>query len=434
MDILTINDAAGQYPDTSYYTATADVSTQYPSARGDLSCDVCVVGGGFTGLSASLHLAQKGYDVVLLDAHRVGWGASGRNGGQVGTGQRRDQDELERMFGKSRARSLWDISLRSTELVRDLIDRHTIACGYTPGILHTDHRQRFVAHSREYARKLQEDYGYDKIRAVGREEVRNMVGSPAYFGGTLDMGGAHLHPLNFALGLARAAKQAGVRIFECSRVTEIAETSPTTVKTDRASIRAEFVAMGCNGYLGRLKDRVAARVMPINNYIIATKPLGPAAAKDLIRDNVAVADSKFVINYFRLSQDNRMLFGGGESYSYRFPRDIAALVRRRMSQIYPQLSGVQIDYAWGGTLGITLNRMPHFQRLQGNILSASGFSGHGVALATLAGALMADAIAGQAETFDIMAEVPTPAFPGGVLLRWPLLVLAMTWFSLRDRL
>lgn len=433
MDLLTVNDRPGQYP-ASYYAATANAFGVVETASGQMNCDVCVVGGGFTGLSTALHLAQAGYDVVLVEAGRVGWGASGRNGGQVGSGQRVEQHELEKSLGQDTARALWDIAVQSLDIIRDLIAAHDIDCGYVPGIIHADHRQRFVAHSHAYAEKLQTEYGYDKIRPVGRDEIRQLVGSKGYFGGTLDMGSGHLHPLNFALGLAAAAQKAGVRIVENARVTSIKDGPRATIKTADLTVQADFVALGCNGYMGGLRPDVSRRVMPINNYIAATEPLDEATATDLIRDNHAVADSRFVINYFRLSQDRRMLFGGGESYGYRFPRDIAALVRKPMLEIYPQLKETRIDYAWGGTLGITMSRLPHFERLSGNILSVGGFSGHGVAMATLAGQIMAQAIAGQAERFDLMARVPTPAFPGGAALRWPLLVLAMTWFSLRDRL
>ena len=433
MDILTSNDRVGEYP-SSWYAATAEGPAPFPAAKGALACDVCVVGAGFTGLSAAVTLADKGYDVILLDAHRVGFGASGRNGGQVGTGQRVEQDALEKMVGKETARELWDIGLESVQLVRDLIKTHDMECDFVDGIIHADHRARLVPENHAYAEKLRNEYGYDLIRSIDREEMRHLVGSPAYHGGTLDMGGGHIHPLQFAFGLAKLAAEKGVRIFEQSKVTALTEAEPAKVITENAEITAGYVVLACNGYLGHLQGRVAARVMPINNFIVATEPMSEADAEALIRNNYAVADSKFVINYFRLSEDRRMLFGGGESYGYRFPKDIAGLVRKPMSEIYPQLKDIRIDYAWGGTLGITMNRMPHFARLRGNILSASGYSGHGVAMATLGGKIAAEAIAGQAEKFDLMANVPTPRFPGGVALRSPLLVLAMLWFSLRDKL
>ncbi|MCC6000725.1 MAG: FAD-binding oxidoreductase [Pararhodobacter sp.] len=433
MDLLTANDRPGEYP-RSWYAETAQPLPLQPRAEGALSCDVCVVGGGFTGLSAALHLAERGYDVILLEAQRLGFGASGRNGGQVGTGQRQDQDWLERTVGKIRARALWDMALESVALVRDLATRHAPDAGWADGIIHAAHKPGFVSEYHAYAEKLARDYGYDRVRPLSREEMRAMVGSPAYHGGEIDMGSGHLHPLRYALGLARAAQEAGVRMFEQSRVTALMPGDPARVSTDGAHITARFLALACNGYLGRLQPRVASRVMPINNFIAATRPMSDAERASIIKGDHAVADSKFVINYFRFSSDNRLLFGGGESYGYRFPPDIAATVRKPMTAIFPQLRDIEITHAWGGTLGITVNRMPHFERLTGNVLSASGYSGHGVAMATLGGKLLSEAIAGQAERFDLMASVPTLPFPGGAMLRTPLLVAAMLWFSLRDRL
>lgn len=395
---------------------------------------MCVIGGGYTGLSTALHLAQKGYDVVLLEAHRVGWGASGRNGGQVSTGQRIEQDELERLVGLDHARRLWDLSLQSVQIVRDLIEEHHIDCDLNEGIIDAAHRARYVEDSHRYVDKLQNEYGYNLVKSLDQAAMREHVGSDSYFGGVLDMGSAHLHPLKFALGLAKAARTAGVQIFEQSRVASFDHSDPAVVRTDTATITGRFLVLACNGYLGKLEPEVATKVMPINNFIVATESLNDAEAQALIRDNHAVADSRFVVNYFRLSNDNRLLFGGGESYGYEFPTDIQALVRKPMLEIFPQLKDTVIEHAWGGTLGITMNRMPHFSRLKGNVLSASGYSGHGVALATLSGSLMADAIDGQATAFDAMATVPSMRFPGGTLLRLPLLALGMTWYSLRDRL
>jgi len=433
MDVLTINDRPGHYP-KSYYAATANLLAPFPGAAGEIDCDVCIVGAGFTGLSAALHLAQNGYDVVLLEANRVASGASGRNGGQVGTGQRVDQLALERMVGPDLARALWDMSLQSVSLVRALIKTHAIDCGFAPGIIEADHRARAVAHSHAYADHLSKVYDYADIRPLGRAEIRAMVGSDGYFGGTLDMGGGHLHPLNYALGLARAAQIAGVRIHETSRVIRMEKGAKILIQTDAATVRSRYALLAMNGYHNDFAPVLARKVMPINNFIVATEPLSKAAAKNLIRDNHAVADSRFVINYFRLSQDRRMLFGGGESYGYKFPRDIAAKVRKPMLTVYPQLENKRIDYAWGGTLGITMSRMPSFQRLADNVLTAGGFSGHGVAMATLSGKMMADAINGHSKGFDLLSAMPPPNFPGGTLLRWPLLVVAMMWFSLRDKL
>ena len=432
MDLLTANDKQGEYPQ-SYYAAHAKHLSEFPKLNNDIQVDVCVVGGGFTGLSTALHLAKSGYSVALIEAQRIGFGASGRNGGQVSGGQRMDQDGLESMLGDEHARALWEISQQSVDLVREL-SADMDDCGVVDGIIHAAHRERYVGEEHEYSDHLRHKYGYDKIQNLNLAETREMVNSPAYYGGTLDMGAGHIDPLRYAIGLARKCVDLGVAIYEQSKVLDVQSGDPAVVKTDGGTVNAKFVVLACNGYLGRLNSRVAARVMPINNFIIATEPMSADAQEALIKNSHAVADSKFVVNYFRFSDDRRLLFGGSESYGYKFPRDIAAAVRKPMLQIYPQLADTRIDYAWGGTLGITMNRMPHFERMSGNILSASGYSGHGVAMATMGGKMAADAIRGQAEQFDFMASVPTPRFPGGVMLRSPMLVLAMLWYSMRDKL
>lgn len=432
MDLLTVNDKQGEYPQ-SYYAAYATPLAEFSCLSSDIQVDVCVIGAGFTGLSTALHLAQSGYSVAILEAQRVGFGASGRNGGQVSGGQRMDQEGLEKMLGDDHAQALWNISQQSVDLVRDL-SSDMDDCGVADGIIHAAHRARYVGEEHAYTDHLRNKYGYDKIRNLSRDEMRDMVNSPAYHGGALDMGAGHIDPLRYAIGLARKCVELGVAIYEQSKVLDMQAGDPVTVKTDVGSVRAKYTVLACNGYLGRLNNRVAARVMPINNFILATEPMSADAQEALIKNNHAVADSKFVVNYFRFSPDRRLLFGGSESYGYKFPRDIAAAVRKPMLQIYPQLKDTRIDYAWGGTLGITMNRMPHFERMAGNILSASGYSGHGVAMATMGGKMAADAIRGQAEQFDFMADVPTQRFPGGTMLRSPMLVLAMLWYSMRDKL
>ena len=432
MDLLSANDKQGEYP-PSYYAEHATQLEKFQCLKSEIRADVCVVGGGFTGLSTALHLAQSGYKVAILEAQRIGFGASGRNGGQVSGGQRMDQEGLEGILGDEHAKELWDISQQSVDLVRNL-SSDMEDCGVVDGIIHTAHRKRYVKEEHAYTDHLREKYGYDKIQNLSFEETHHLVNSPAYFGGTLDMGAGHIDPLRYALGLARKCINLGVEIYEQSKVINVKSGDTAKIKTQNGSISAKFVVLACNGYLGRLNSRVAARVMPINNFIIATEPMSEDAQEALIKNNHAVADSKFVVNYFRFSPDRRLLFGGSESYGYKFPRDIAAAVRKPMLEIYPQLKNTRIDYAWGGTLGITMNRMPHFERIDGNILSASGYSGHGVAMATMGGKMASDAIRGQAEQFDFMASVPTPRFPGGAMLRSPLLVLAMLWFSMRDRL
>ncbi|WP_375228718.1 NAD(P)/FAD-dependent oxidoreductase [Roseobacter sp. S98] len=432
MDLLYANDRQGTYPD-SWYAATVTPPAPRPALSDQIRADVCVIGGGYTGLSAALHLAETGHRVVLLEAHRAGFGASGRNGGQLGSGQRVDQMKLEKMVGAETAHALWDLGEEAKELVRGLITRHSIDCHYKPGVAWAGSHASEVAELHEYCAFLQERYGYEPVETLDAESFASICPSPDYCGGMLDMGAGHLHPLAFALGLARAAEEAGAQIFENARVKDIRHGSPVVVETDGGTVTADHVILGCNGYLSGLAPGVTARVMPINNFIVATEPLGDAVGQVLARD-VAIADSRFVVNYFRLSHDGRLLFGGGETYGYRFPEDIERIVRKPMETVFPHLKDVWVDYAWGGTLGITMKRFPYLARIAPNVLSASGYSGHGVGTATHAGMLMARAVAGDTVGFDTMRCIPTPAFPGGGALRNPLLVLAMSWYALRDRI
>ena len=431
MNLLFANDRAGHYPD-SWYAATAAPLAQFRPLQGETRADVCIVGAGFTGLSAALHLASRGLDVVLLEAHRVGFGASGRNGGQVGSGQRVDQKTLERTHGAGTARLLWDFAEEAKALVRGLIDDHDMPLTFRPGIVHACRTAAEVREAHAEADHLAARYGYAQIEKLDRDGLRAILPSEAYVGGVIDRGAGHVHPLNFAIGLAAAATAAGARIHEGSVVTRVTPGATPVVETELGRVRCARVILAANGYLGGLDGEVAARVMPINNFILATAPLGDRVA-EVLREDVAVADSRFVVNYWRLSEDGRLLFGGGESYGYRFP-DIVRTVRKPMLQVYPGLADVAIDHAWGGTLAITMTRMPCFLRPAANVLSASGYSGHGVAMATFAGKVLAEAAAGQAERFDVMAGLAPPAFPGGAALRAPLLVLAMSWYGLRDRL
>jgi gamma-glutamylputrescine oxidase len=418
----------------SYYVATAQAMPAHAPLAGRVRADVCIIGGGYTGLSALLHLAERGYDAVLLEAARVGAGASGRNGGQLGSGQRLGQPALERMVGRERARLLWRLGEDAKALVKALIARHAIACDLRPGVLHAAHKPAHAAALEREAAHLERAYGYPHARYLTRAQLMEMLATGRYFGGVLDRDAGHLHPLNYALGLARAALAAGGRICERSPVLEIRAGARPLARTAGGAVEAGDLVLAMNGHLGRLVPRLAGRIMPLNNFIIATAPLGEAGARALIRDDVAVADTKHVVDYFRRSADQRLLFGGGESYRRAYPSDIAGRVRRRMLEVFPQLAQVPVDYAWGGTLAITRTRLPHFARLAPGLWVAHGYSGHGVGLATLAGELLAEAVAGTAERFDVMAALEPPRFPGGVLLRWPALVLGMLYYGLRDRL
>lgn len=421
------------YPD-SYYAASAVGLIRRPRLRGRVHADVCVIGGGYTGLSAALHLVERGYKVVLLEAQRIGWGAAGRNGGQIGSGLRQDEAELEARFGREQARHLWDLSTEAKDSVRERIARHGIDCDLRAGQLIAAAKPGDTTALRARAEKLARDYGYHDARFIPAGELPAMLGSRAFFGGLLDGGAMHLHPLNFALGLARACEAAGAQLFEDSRALGYTRATPAVVRLAEGEVQASQVVLGCDAYLGGLEPRIASRIMPINNFIVATAPLGAGRARSLIRDDVCVHDTRFVVNYFRLSADRRLLFGGGENYRAGFPQDIAAFVRPYLHRVFPQLDDVAVDYAWGGALGISRNRLPQLGRLAPNAWFAQGYSGHGISIGVLAGRLIAEAIAGTAERFDVLARLPAPAWPGGTLWRQPLLALGMLWYALRDRL
>jgi gamma-glutamylputrescine oxidase len=421
------------YPD-SYYAATAVGAQKHRMLLGSHHADVCVIGGGFTGLSAALNLAEQGMDVVLLEAEHIGFGASGRNGGLIGSGQRKDVLEVEKQFGLERSRQFWDFAEAAKAEIRERVENHSIPCDLQYGQLEGVHKRRYVGWPKKYAEVLAERYDYPHMRALSREESRDFVATDDFLEATYDAQAMTIHPLNYTLGLARAASDAGVRIFENSRVTHYTRTDPAKIRTGSGSVKASFIVLACNGYLDKLEPRVAGKIMPINNFMIATEPLGKEWARKLINGRFGVHDSRFVVNYFRLSEDDRLLFGGGENYRRGFPANIARFVRPCMLKVFPQMCDAHIDYAWGGALSVTVNRLPHVGRLPPNLFFAQGYSGHGVATANFAGKVVAEAICGTASRFDVFAELPIYTFPGGTLLRYPGMVLGMLYYSLKDKL
>ncbi len=422
----------GTYP-RSWYAATAQVPAARPPLAGSNRADVAIVGGGYTGLWAAKTLAEAGLSAVVLEAHRVGWGASGRNGGQVGTGYNWHQKKLETRIGTDAARAVWDVAEDGKRQLRDFVAAEAPEAHYRPGVAHGEYSAAEARESRENAEHLAERYGYDEIEVLDRDAFRALVKSPRYVGGVLDRGAGHIHPLRYAHTLARAAERAGATIHEVSIVLSVEKAQPAVLRTKDGELRADHVILAGNGYMPDLEPQVAARVMPINSFIGATEPL-PDRWQDVLAQDIAVADSKFVVNYYRFSEDRRFLFGGRESYTLGFPEDIGGPLRMRLANLFPQLTGARIEHVWGGTLGITMSRLPLILRVGPNIVSGGGFSGHGVALAGITGRAMAEAILGQAGRFDALAALPTPRFPGGALARAPLLTLAMTWYALRDRL
>lgn len=419
----------------SFYAASVNETLAFPPLAGDEAADVCVVGGGYTGLSTALNLAERGYSVILLEANRIGWGASGRNGGQICTGFGSGMARVEAAVGKDDARKLFAMAEEAKQIIRERVERHAIDCDLAWGYFHGANKDRHIAALRADQERLARDYGYDDTRLVeSREGVSRYVNTSVYVGGLYEGGAGHLHPLNYCLGLARAARDAGVRIFEGSQVLAVEEGQPVRLRCAQGTVTAATAVLCGNAYLGNLVPALRRTVMPVGTYIGATEPLGQNRATGLIHDNVAVADSNFVLNYYRLSSDYRMLFGGRVSYSTVMPPHLPRAMRAKMLRVFPDLGDVRFAFTWGGFVAITMERTPHVGRLGANIYFAQGFSGQGVALTGIVGKILAEAIAGQSERMDLFARLPHTPFPGGRLFRTPTLALAMLWYRLRDLL
>jgi gamma-glutamylputrescine oxidase len=415
----------------SYYVATANPFAPAPKLEGEISADVVVIGGGYTGLHAALNAAELGYSVVLLEAGRIGWGASGRNGGQMIPGWRKGASELIARFGEDDAHRLWELAREARALTLERIDRHKIRCDRrTCGHLTLAVKASDLDWMNREAEALQE-LQYKHVEVIYAADARARVDAEGFRGGLLDRLGGQLHPLNYALGLADAARAVGVSLYENSRVSRLETQSGVVAHTDVGAVRARYGVLACDALLDDLEPRIAKRFMPVANYLIATAPLDDL--QNLIADHLAVSDSRFVVNYFRMSEDGRLIFGGGERYSPAPPADIEAFVRGHMAAIFPQLRDVKIDYAWGGLVSITMSRLPHVGRI-GDLFYAHGYSGQGVLLPALMGKVLVEAMSGTAERFDILASIAPPEFPGGAALRTPLYVLGMLWYALRDRL
>ncbi|MBM4218282.1 MAG: FAD-binding oxidoreductase [Gammaproteobacteria bacterium] len=421
-------------PADSWYEATARRDAPLPALEGDIQADVCVVGAGLSGCSTALHLAKRGYKVVVLEAERIGYAASGRSGGQIIPGWAGGMDKIAGQLGKADAKRVWDFSIEGIELTRELIERNRIDCDLAWGHVHAALKPRQRLELLDMQRGQEGEFGYRKLRFMERAETESWIASKRYIAGLYDAGAGHVHPLRYTLGVGRAAIAAGAQVFENSEVTGLTYGPTATVKTAKGSVRAKFVALCANvGHVG-LSDRLARKLIGVASYVVATKPLGEARARALLKDNIAVADLNWIIDYYRLSADQRMLFGGRVSYSGIDPLGTTRATRQRMLNVFPQLADVEIDYAWGGMIDITMSRLPNFGRLEPNVYYLQGYSGHGMVATTIAGRLAAEAIAGQAERFDVMARIRHHDFPGGRLLRRPTLVMAMTWFRLRDLL
>ena len=420
----------------SYYAASINRTLDYAPLQGEHEADVCIVGGGFSGLNTAIELAERGLSVVLLEAQRIGWGASGRNGGQLIRGIGHDVEQFQPVLGDEGVDALKRMGFEAVDIVRQRIERYGIDCDLTWGYCDLATKQRHVdGFEADYADLKRLGYPHS-LRRVPKDGMGEVIGSDRYLGGLVDMGSGHLHPLNLALGEAAAAQSLGVRLFERSAVERVDYGTQVRVHTAQGSVRAGQLVLACNAYLGNLNPTLAGKVLPAGSYIIATEPLPETLGRELLPQNMAVCDQRVALDYFRLSADGRLLFGGACHYSGRDPKDIAAYMQPKMLEVFPQLQGTRIDFQWGGMIGIGANRLPQIGRLpdQPNVYYAQAYSGHGLNATHLAGRLLAEAISGQIQgRFDLFARVPHPTFPGGQRLRSPLLALGMLWYRLKDQ-
>lgn len=420
-------------PGRSWYEDTAGLRPEYSALDGDRTCDVVVIGGGFTGLSAAAHLAKSGTNVVLIEAHRFGDGASGRNGGQLGTGQRAWVEDLEAEYGFSRAKALFDLAEEAKAHLLEFAAANQIDIDYMPGQLSVAHKPRFVDDYKAHAEIMASRFSYPHISFMDAKETAERLGSTAYFGGTRDTGTGHIHPMKLVIGTAQVAAQAGAQLFEETPSTGIISSGgKVKISTPRGTVTAQKCLIAVNAYGGTLEPVSAAHIMPIGSFIGATVPLG--ADSPVLPGGEAVDDSRFVVRYFRRSKDGRLLFGGREVYGVNDPKDIHIHIRRQIVELYPALRDVEITHGWGGYVGITMPRKPFVREVMPNVISAGGYSGHGVMLSNFFGKLYAETVAGNRDRLKLIEDLKIPPFPGGRRFRAPLLFLALNWFALRDRI
>ncbi|MDH0687195.1 NAD(P)/FAD-dependent oxidoreductase [Stutzerimonas stutzeri] len=420
------------YP-ASYYAATANMTKERPTLQEAKQTDVCVIGAGYTGLSTALFLLEKGFSVTVLEAAKVGFGASGRNGGQIVNSYSRDLDSIERSVDSSAAKLIGQMAFEGGRIIRERVARYNIQCDLKDGGVFAALSQKQMHHL-EAQKALWERYGYHQLELLDEQGIKRVVASDRYIGGVLDKQGGHIHPLNLALGEAAAVESLGGIVYENSPAVRIERGEQPLIHTPTGNVRAKFVVVAGNAYLGDLIPELAAKSMPCGTQVIATEPLDDELARSLLPQDYCVEDCNYLLDYYRLSADKRLIYGGGVVYGARDPADIESIIHPKMLKTFPQLAKVRIDYAWTGNFLLTLSRLPQVGRLGNNIYYSQGCSGHGVTYTHVAGKVIAEALSGQAERFDAFASLPHYPFPGGQRFQAPLSALGALYYSLRDRL
>ncbi|MDQ1197325.1 FAD-binding oxidoreductase [Agrobacterium sp. SORGH_AS 787] len=418
---------------TSWYAASANDKTVRPALEGEMHADICVIGAGFTGMSAALELAEKGFSVIVLEGTRIGFGASGRNGGQIVNGYSRDLETIAGRYGHEKAVKLGEMSLEGGQIIRERVAKYGIDCDLVDGGF-------FAAFTPKQIKEMEankahwEKHGHSGLEMVSKAEVGKYVKSDRYAGGMIDRFGGHMHPLNYVLGEAAAIEKMGGRIFENSRVIGVEKGTNPTVRTAHGKVTAEYVLVCGNAYLGKLLPEIGDRMMPVSSQVMATEPLDASLIESLLPANYCVEDANYILDYYRRTSDNRLLYGGGIGYGGSDPADLTSVIRPNMLKTFPQLKDVKIDFAWSGNFALTLTRIPHMGRLSENIYFSHGDSGHGVTTTQLLGRILAEVVSGQAGRFDVWSSLPNFPFPGGKTFRVPLTMLGAWWYGLRDKL
>ena len=420
----------------SFYRSSVEDLNSQDQLSSDIDVDICVIGGGLTGISSAINLSKKGYSVILCEARKIGWGASGRNGGQLGIGMRKDQFTIEKKLGLRHANELWSLGLEAVEDVKNLIKENEIDCHLVNGVMSTACFEKDIDEYKFEIEHMAKNYDFEGYKFFNKEKIREEINSKMYLAGLLNSGSYHLNPLKLTLGLAKVAQKNKVKIFENTPIEKIREEGDRVqVMSKKGLIRANQVVVACNGYLDSILGSKKNKFMPINNYVVATEPLGEKRARQIIKNNYAVCDTRFIIDYYRFSEDWRMIFGGGETFTSNFVKNATSFVSKRMIKVFPQLQNVKIDYSWGGTLAITVNRLPHFGTLMNNKVSyAFGYSGHGLALSVLAGKLIGENIHGDHERFKFFSDINHMSIPLGSIFRRPIYSSAILYYKIRDYL